>query len=270
MLYQIGDFSRITRLSIKTLRYYHEIDLLLPVNIDEETGYRFYDDRCYERAVIINELRSLEFSLKDIKQILKGCADDEELITYMEQHAKVIEANINRYQNISDKIKMQVKNLRKKGDFYMNENEAVIVSKVLPEMLTASIRYTGKYSDTGKYIGKLFKHAARFATGTPFCLYYETEYKDDDNEIAVCVEVKKEFEEKGIDVMKLEGGKAISLIHAGSYETLGSSYKKITDYANANNLKTKLPTREIYLKGPGMIFRGNPEKYVTEIQFLVD
>jgi effector-binding domain-containing protein len=41
------------------------------------------------------------------------------------------------------------------------------------------------------------------------------------------------------------------------------------EYLKAKRLKTALPIREIYLKGPGMIFKGNPKKYLTEIQYLI-
>lgn len=43
------------------------------------------------------------------------------------------------------------------------------------------------------------------------------------------------------------------------------AYKAILDYAGEHDLKCLTPSREIYLKGPGMIFKGNPNKYVTEI-----
>lgn len=73
MLYLIGDFSKISKLSIRTLRYYHEIGILSPSFIDNNNGYRYYDDNCIEKARIINELKKLEFSLGDIKEILNDC-----------------------------------------------------------------------------------------------------------------------------------------------------------------------------------------------------
>ncbi|HEX2954886.1 MAG TPA: MerR family DNA-binding transcriptional regulator, partial [Bacillota bacterium] len=50
MKYQIGDFSKITRLSVKTLRFYHEEGLLCPDFIDPDSGYRYYDESLLERA----------------------------------------------------------------------------------------------------------------------------------------------------------------------------------------------------------------------------
>ena len=40
-------------------------------------------------------------------------------------------------------------------------------------------------------------------------------------------------------------------------------------FGQKNNYPTLLPSREIYLKGPGMIFRGNPKNYLTEIQIMI-
>lgn len=59
--------------------------------------------------------------------------------------------------------------------------------------------------------------------------------------------------------------KAITTIHYGGYDTLNCAYKALLDYAKAHNLLLKIPSREIYIKGPGKIFKGNPQKYVTEI-----
>jgi effector-binding domain-containing protein len=47
---------------------------------------------------------------------------------------------------------------------------------------------------------------------------------------------------------------------------LGRSYAKILKEADERKLKLNLPTREVYVKGPGMIFKGNPKNYLTEIQ----
>jgi effector-binding domain-containing protein len=54
------------------------------------------------------------------------------------------------------------------------------------------------------------------------------------------------------------------------FTILGQSYAKILDYVRAKGYAVQLPTREVYHKGPGMIFRGNPKNYLTEIQFLVE
>jgi effector-binding domain-containing protein len=82
--------------------------------------------------------------------------------------------------------------------------------------------------------------------------------------------VKKKIQAEGIDCRELKGGKAVTLIHRGPYQELSKSYRKIYEYLREHNLKTLLPNREQYLKGPGMIFRGNPKKYVTRLMLLYE
>ena len=65
---------------------------------------------------------------------------------------------------------------------------------------------------------------------------------------------------------RLPGGRGLTLIHRGPYDQLGRSYAKILQHANERKFNLALPTCEIYVKGPGLIFKGNPKNYLTEIQ----
>ena len=67
MLYKIGDFSKKTGLSIRTLRYYDDIDLFKPVEIDLFTNYRYYSDDQLEDLKLISDLKYCGFSLEEIK-----------------------------------------------------------------------------------------------------------------------------------------------------------------------------------------------------------
>jgi effector-binding domain-containing protein len=99
-------------------------------------------------------------------------------------------------------------------------------------------------------------------------MYYDGEYKEDDATIETCLPLEKMTDVSNIKSRILTGGKAVTLIHKGAYELLGDSYKKIFDHINENNLTILPPTREIYVKGPGIIFSGNPKNYITEIQIF--
>ena len=81
--------------------------------------------------------------------------------------------------------------------------------------------------------------------------------------------VRKCKDADGISVRELPGGRCLALLHKGPYEELSRTYAKIMAYVKEKGCNIVMPTREVYLKGPGMIFRGNPKKYLTEIQMLV-
>lgn len=67
MLYKIGDFSKKTGLSIRTLRYYDDIGLFKPIEVDLFTNYRYYSDGQLEDLKIINDLKDCGFSLDEIR-----------------------------------------------------------------------------------------------------------------------------------------------------------------------------------------------------------
>ena len=126
-----------------------------------------------------------------------------------------------------------------------------------------SHKWQGKYEETGKGISKVYKAAGRYSAGSPINLYFDGEYREIAN-IESCLPINKEIT-TNLDCKTLAGGKFVSYIHIGPYDKIGESYEKVFGYINEHKLTTELPTREVYLKGPGMIFKGSPEKYMTEI-----
>jgi len=67
---RIGDFSKVSRISIKTLRYYDETELLKPIHVERESGYRFYSFSQLPKLHRILVLKDLGFSLEQIAQLL--------------------------------------------------------------------------------------------------------------------------------------------------------------------------------------------------------
>jgi DNA-binding transcriptional MerR regulator len=76
---KIGDFSRLSQVSVKTLRYYDEVALLKPTQVDEVSGYRYYSVAQLRQLHRILALRDLGFSLDQIGHVLKAELSIEEL-----------------------------------------------------------------------------------------------------------------------------------------------------------------------------------------------
>jgi DNA-binding transcriptional MerR regulator len=66
----IGAFSRLTHLSIKTLRYYHEVGLLEPAVVDPDSGYRYYRPGQAHSAHLVRRFRDLGLPVADVKAVL--------------------------------------------------------------------------------------------------------------------------------------------------------------------------------------------------------
>lgn len=268
MKFSIGEFSRITSLTIKSLRLYHEKEILVPSEVDEFTGYRYYDEANVELARTIKILKDYDFSLTEIKEIIDECSEESEMIEQLIRKKSEIEKKISRYKDVSRSIELII---QKESESKMkNESEFEIEEKTVDTLLIAGYRMKGKYPDIGKGFGILGKNLGRQINGKAMCLYYDGEYKEDEADFEPCFPVRKGTDSEGIKVRELKGGKCVSLIHKGSYETIGDSYKRIIGYVSQKKYKSQTPSREVYLKGPGMIFKGNPNNYLTEIQFFIE
>ena len=261
----IGEFSRVTRLSIKALRLYHEKGILVPGSVNLRSKYRYYGGRDVERALVVRRLREPGFSLQEIREIVGGCQDDAQLAEYVQKKMAEIGLAIRRYQGVQADLRLFLDSIKEEKVIYKTNIE----NQEMPEMLICGIRFRGKYHEVGPKFATLFKATGGKAAGKPFSLYYDGEYKEEDADIEACLEVKKEIRKAGISCRRLPGGKALTLLHHGPYEELGRSYQRLYETCREKNLEILLPIREQYLKGPGMIFRGNPKKYVTKLIFLI-
>lgn len=109
----VKDMSRLSGVSVRTLHYYDQIDLLKPTFVGDN-GYRYYDDRAFDRLQEILLFRELDFSLKDIKKILFDPAyDQKEALARQIQLLELEKARIERVLN-------HARSLQKDGGNRMN------------------------------------------------------------------------------------------------------------------------------------------------------
>ncbi|MBN2435311.1 MAG: MerR family transcriptional regulator [Spirochaetes bacterium] len=271
-MYSIGEFSRITRLTTKTLRHYHQWGILLPDHVDDDSGYRYYRPKSVERAFLISELRRLEFSIADIREILASSNKDCDLLEHLQSRSSEVKNLAVKYHRLEEELETAINTIRSNE---MKESYSLAIKeKIIEDMLFAGYRYTGRYDQVGKAFSIIWKNCGRFVNGKAMTLYYDAEYKERDADIEGGCQVRegcalKKISDNNINVHKIEGGRAVTLIHSGRYEDIGTSYKLVFDYIRDRGYDVCLPTREIYLKGPGIFFKGNPDKYKTEIQIFL-
>jgi DNA-binding transcriptional MerR regulator/effector-binding domain-containing protein len=267
-VFTIGDFSKITGLTIKSLRFYHEKGLLAPSHIDEQTGYRYYDRSKIERARVISRLRGLDLSLDEIGRILQTAGDDADLREVMERHQAALESKIRRDRQVLRSLRQfliqdeEARRIVKQASFEIEE-------KVTDPIVVASIRMKGRYKDCGPAYGRIGRRFGRHICGKPFMLLYDAEFREEDADYETCMPVRGGKPGDGISIRELPGGRCVTLMHRGPYDQLGRSYATILGFIRDKGHEVVMPTREIYHKGPGMIFRGNPKNYLTEIQILI-
>lgn len=269
-MFSIGEFSKITGLSIKAIHLYHEKGLLIPAHIDAQTGYRYFNTRNAEQARAIRKLREMSFSLEEIKIVLESFEDETLLLSVLTTKREEIRAQLAHLKGIAKILDALIASENEAKTMAEN-NPASIEQKTLAPVLVVGKRWKGRYQDSGHAFAELGKKMGRFVSGKPMNLYYDSEFKEEGADIQTCFPLRTRPAKvpSELAIQELPGGKFVSLLHRGPYEESGKSYERLFAYMHEKGLEPKLPSREIYLKGPGMIFRGNPKHYLTEIQIPV-
>lgn len=265
-MYTIGEFSVITKLTVKTLRFYHEEGLLVPDYVDEETSFRYYRDSSVHRAEAISLLRSFDMSVKEIAEILENFSQDGDLREVLARKKEALSAKIAGLSGALTGIDAVMKAAESSG---RSDANGVVLEKHIDDMIFAGFRFRGRYEDLGRAFREVGRKAGRHIAGPAMSMDYNFEYMEN-ADIEGGFPLSRKISAEGIDVRVLSGGKAVTITHYGPYASLGNTYRELFSYINEKNYSMRSPCREIYHKGPGMILRGNPEKYVTEIQVMVE
>ncbi|WP_312692581.1 MerR family transcriptional regulator [Caproiciproducens sp.] len=109
----IGEFSKICEVSTKTLRYYEEIGLIYPDEINPENGYRYYSIEQMKKMLFINRLKSYDFSLEEIKAILKLEKDqsDEKLCLALNRKKRDLQDKVTAYEYTLKQLRQDILSL---------------------------------------------------------------------------------------------------------------------------------------------------------------
>jgi DNA-binding transcriptional MerR regulator len=135
---KIGDFSRLSQVSVKTLRYYDEVGLLKPTQLDQASGYRYYSVAQLRQLHRILALRDLGFSLDQIADVLEGEPSTEELRGMLRLRRAEQQQRLLREQECLDRVEALLQLIHQENT--MN-TDAVIIKDTNP-LRFASIRKT--------------------------------------------------------------------------------------------------------------------------------
>ena len=148
---KIGEFSKLSRVSVRMLRHYDEIGLLKPAEIDRFTDYRYYREDQLPIAGRIAALKDMGFSLADIVRILEAYDDREKLDQFFSARQEELKALSKDTAYKLTLLDAARKRLRKEEDMSYN-----VTLKTIPERYAATIRMIiPRYEDEGMIWGKL-------------------------------------------------------------------------------------------------------------------
>jgi len=268
---RIGDFSRLSRVSIKTLRYYDEMGLFEPVEVDRFTGYRFYSVSQLPRLNRILALRDLGLSLEQVAQVLDEGVSPEQLRGMLRLKRAELQQHIAEEQERLARVEARLNAIELEDRM---PDYDVVIKQIEPQ-LVAGVRDTlASYPEVGRLFNEVYGYLARLGVSGPdligAAIWHDDEFKtgDIDGEAVVFLKQALPGSER-VKVYELPAAKVASFVHKGAYNRLSQATEAIGRWIEANGYRIVGPNREIYLYCPEPV-RQDDESYVTEIQFPVE
>ncbi|WP_235777815.1 MerR family transcriptional regulator [Clostridium culturomicium] len=266
-LYRIGEFSKLTKTTIKTLRYYDEVGLLKPDTIDKFTGYRFYGTDQLVKLHYIQSLRQIGLSIEEIKLTLSGVNTKNIL---EKRRAELLDEISNAQEQLS-RIEFI---LSSKEEEQIMNYQAII--KELPECIVYSKRLTAPSYDSyfnlipdiGKQVTTKYPDLKCVVPEYCFIVYLDGEYKEKNINIEFCEAVdklKEDFED--IRFKKIDAVTAVSIMHMGPYSKLREAYIYAFNWIEENGYVSCDNPRENYIDG--IWNKESEEEWLTELQIPV-
>lgn len=267
---KIGNFSKLSRISIRMLRYYDEMGLLVPKSTDCATSYRYYSEDQLTDASQIIALKDMGFELSVIEEIRNGYDDPQKLAQFLEIKRREVLSQADEIERRLLLLDTAIKRLRK-DEAAMNYS---VTLKTLPERYVASVRdIIPSYDQEGILWQRLMQETAPLAIqdGDPcytMAIFHDGEHKETDVDVEVQKSVRGKYDDTEHVVFKTEAPILIaSATYRGSYEKINEVNQAVADWVRDNQYDFNGLSFNIYHISP--YETKNPEEWVTEVCYPV-
>jgi DNA-binding transcriptional MerR regulator len=244
----IGDFSRATHLSVKTLRHYHRVGLLEPADVDPTTGHRRYSTDQIPTAQVIRRFRSLDMPLEEIRAVLAtpDIAARNELIA---GHLDRLETSLARTQEAAASLRDL---LQPSGP-----TSAAIEHRRVEPTPAAAIRDVVDLDDISPWyhgaFGELYATLAAqrlVPAGPAGGIYANDLFAYERGEATVFVPCLSPVRSTGrVESLVVPGVDLALIEHAGADTDVDRAYGALATYVTDHALAVEGPIREYYLVG---------------------
>jgi DNA-binding transcriptional MerR regulator len=242
----VGDFARVTHLSVKTLRHYHQVGLLEPAEVNPDTGYRYYSHDQVPVAQVIRRLRHLEMPVPEVRAVL-AAPDSPARNTLIAAHLDRLEAELAQTREAVESLR----SLLRRPDTPMP-----VEHRTVPATPAAGIGQTVDREDVLSWwqgaLGEL--HATIRAqglrpTGPSGGMYASELFQHDRGEATVFIPVEGTVRPVGrvVGLVVPEAELAIAA-HHGSLDDADLTYGELGSYATSHEISVAGPLREYYLR----------------------
>lgn len=273
---RIGDFLLISRVPVKTLRYYDEIGLFRPARVDRFTGYRLYSAAQLPALNRILALKDLGFSLEQIARLHTATIPAAIICEMLAAKRDELAARVQEEGERLGRVEARLRQIE--GEDFMPTYD-VIVKQVEPGQIAAIREVVPTVDDMATFyrgsldaiLAAIQRHGWK-KTGPWMALKYNDGYTEQDIDIELAIPValtsgSEQTPDAAEDVVlrALPGTTVASTVHHGPYDRLGDGYTPLIAWIHTNGYHIAGPSHEIYLTSPDA-----PGEPITEIQFPVE
>lgn len=265
----IKEFSLLCQVTVKTLRHYEKMGLLLPAEVDDWTGYRYYDVKQMQTLSNIRRLKDMGFSLDEIHELMV----DGSLLPSIESLQEKMETCQKELAQLQKRHAL-LKSMMDSQNTLLNMEKYSIQS--LPEIIVASHReIIPNYAALGplcyQKIGPEMARLGCKCSQPGYCFTTEhNEYRPTNIDIEYCEQVDEMLPDSDfIQFKRLPAiPKVLCVKHIGPYEKFYESFTEAFRYMEEQNLKMTGAPRTCYIDGAWN--QDDPEKWLSIIQIPIE
>lgn len=242
----IGDFSKMTYLSVKALRRYHDMGLLVPAAVDPTTGYRFYEPSQVPTGQVIRRFRDLGMPLDQIREVL--VAPDSGV------RNELIVAHLRRMEEALEQTQRTVVSLRSLLE-QADPGPIAVEYRTVPD--TRALAITGPvamadietwWEEAFDELHGILRHAPGDRNGPDGALYAAELFQEELGEVTAFLPVAGQARPSGrAQLVEIPGAELAVTVHEGAFSELDRTYGALGTFVAQREIAVEGPIREHYL-----------------------
>ncbi|MDX6514693.1 MAG: hypothetical protein QOH73_359 [Gaiellaceae bacterium] len=264
-LISIGQFSLLTRLTVRALRLYDKLGILVPAHVDPDTGYRYYTPEQAETGFRISALREIDLPLDEVRYVLETPV----------QTTRTLEMHASRLRQRRDESERALHLLRTIQEGVEPLNVPIEIRQISPTR-GISLEARTPMDRIGVTIGEAMPRLVNVlqANGTKggndFAAYPDEEFDPQNMTVVIGISTDADIppQDDGIAIREYGGGRAIVATHNGHYDTMTQAWQEAWAFLAEHGHTRRGTAYELYRVG--MAESQNPEEFETDIIIPID
>lgn len=260
----IGEFALHGQVSVRMLRHYDALGLLVPAGVEPHSGYRRYTADQLSRLNRLVALKDLGFTLSEIGPILDADVSADQLRAMLALRRSQLTAQIEQDHLRLAEIERRLRTIEKEHTM----SDLAFTTKPLPELTLAQRTATvSDQSQIGPVIGPMFGQllddagSAGIDVEQPTIAWYDMD--EESIRFAAGMPLRTGESIPGYEVETLPAApQAVTVVHHGSMETIGDTWQALMQYLGAAGLSPDGRCREVYISTP----LEDPDAWEVELQ----